>query len=97
LWQEWIEGIGGRKPVKNFTLAEHNNKNGGIKQKFYRRLMIWKTQAHLCDGGMDIAAANNKILQITGAKTITGVTNKLIQFKRIYRDDGGIHSELRNG
>jgi hypothetical protein len=96
LWQEWTEGIGGRKPAKNFTAVERNNKNGGIKQKFYRRLLIWKTQARLCDGGMDIASANERIHTITGSDTVTGVINKLVQFKRIYQPTG-IHPELRNG
>jgi hypothetical protein len=95
LWQEWTEGINGQKPAKNFTAVERNNKTGGLKQKFYRRLMVWKTQARLIDGGMSVAEANHRIHTITGATTVTGVTNKLIEFKRIY--PGGIHPELRNG
>jgi hypothetical protein len=89
-----VEGIGDRKPAKNFTSAERNNKTGGLKQKFYRRLLVWKTQARLCDGGRDILATNNLIHTITGTTTVTGVINKLIEFKRIY--PGGIHPQLRN-
>jgi hypothetical protein len=95
LWQEWIDGIGDRKAAKNFTSKERNNTTGGLKQKFYRRLLVWKTQARLIDGGMSVAAANDRIHTITGAATVTGVINKLIEFKRIY--PGGIHPQLRNG
>ena len=45
LWQEWTVGIDGRKAAKDFTQAERNQKLHGIKQKFYRRLLIWQTQA----------------------------------------------------
>lgn len=96
LWEEWTQGIGGRKPAKNFTNAERNNTSGGIKQKFYRRLNVWKTQARLIDGGMALIAANDQILSVTGAKTVTGVINKLIAFKGLYKDDGGIHPNLKN-
>jgi hypothetical protein len=96
LWQEWTEGIGDRKPAKHFTTAERNRKALGLKQKFYRRLLVWKTQARLIDGGMSVAEANHRIHTITGATTVTGVINKLIEFKRIYQPTG-IHPELRNG
>jgi hypothetical protein len=43
---------------------------------------------------MDILAANNRIQLITGTSTITGVINKLVEFKRIYKDSGGIHPQL---
>jgi hypothetical protein len=52
---------------------------------------------HLCDGGMDIIGANTRIHEITGASTITGVINKLVEFRRIYKDSGGIHLKLKNG
>jgi hypothetical protein len=97
LWTEWTFGIDGRKAAKDFTKRERNNRMSGIKQKFYRRLIVWQTQARLVDGGMSIVAANNRIMTITGASTLTGVINKLIEFKKVYRDTGGIHPQLRNG
>jgi hypothetical protein len=97
LWTEWTFGIDGRKAAKDFTKRERNNKVSGTKQKFYRRLIVWQTQARLVDGGMSIVAANNRIMTITGASTLTGVISKLIQFKKVYRDTGGIHPQLRNG
>lgn len=45
LWTEWTTGIDGRKAAKDFTNAEQNNRVNGVKQTFYRRLLIWKTQA----------------------------------------------------
>jgi hypothetical protein len=97
LWQEWTTGIDGRKAAKDFTSSERNNKTSGIKQKFYRRLLVWKTQARLIDGGMSLIAANTRIVSITGASTITGIIGKLIRFKTVYKDDGGIHPQLKNG
>jgi hypothetical protein len=98
LWEEWTVGIGGdRKAAKDFTTAERNNKVGGTKQRFYRRLLVWKTQARLIDGGMSLIAANNRITSITGASTVTGVITKLIAFKKMYAADGGIHPQLKNG
>jgi hypothetical protein len=97
LWEEWTTGIDGRKAAKDFTSSERNSRVGGIKQKFYRRLLVWKTQARLVDGGMSLIAANNRITTITGSTTLTGVINRLIAFKRTYRDTGGIHPQLRNG
>jgi hypothetical protein len=35
LWREWIEGVNGNKPAKDFTTAERNNSRDGMKQKFY--------------------------------------------------------------
>ena len=69
----------------------------GIKQKFYRRLLIWQTQARLIDGGMSLIAANERILTVTGERTITKMINRLIAFKKVYKEDGGIHPQLRNG
>jgi hypothetical protein len=97
LWEEWTVGIGDRKAAKDFTTAERNNKVGGTKQRFYRRLLVWKTQARLIDGGMSLIAANNRITSITGASTVTGVITKLIAFKKMYAADGGIHPQLKNG
>ena len=95
LWDKWMYGIDGRKPAKSFTTAERNNTRDGLKQKYYRRAYIWQVQARLIDGGHSIISANAKISTITGAKNITGVINKLVDFNKIYGDRG--HPELCNG
>ena len=59
--------------------------------------MVWQTQARLVVGGMSILAANNRIMSVTGARTITQVIQKLIDFKKEYKADGGVHQRLRNG
>jgi hypothetical protein len=97
LWEEWTVGIGDRKAARDFTISERNNKVGGTKHRYYRRLLVWKTQARLIDGGMSLLAANNRITTITGASTVTGVITKLIAFKKTYAADGGIHPQLKNG
>jgi len=97
LWEEWTTGIDGRKAAKDFTSRERSNRVGGLKQKYYRRLLVWKTQARLIDGGMSLIAANNRITTITGATTITGVINRLIAFKKTYQAEGGVHPQLKNG
>ena len=95
LWEEWTSGVDGRKAAKDFTTSERNSKPN--KQKYYRRLLVWKTQARLIDGGMSLLAANNRITTITGASTVTGVINTLIAFKKTYLAQGGTHPQLRNG
>ena len=83
--------------MKDFTAAERNQKLNGSNQKYYSRLLIWKTQARLIDGGMSLIAANNRISTITGETSVTKIINKLIQFKRVDKDRGGVHLQLHNG
>jgi hypothetical protein len=97
MWQEYTIGIGERKAAKDFTMAERNNRIGGIKQKYWRRSHVWHTQAKLVDGGMSIVAANALILRVTGARTVTQAIDKIIGFKRLYKESGGIHPELQYG
>lgn len=96
LWQEYTVGVGGRKPAKDFSNAEKNNRALGIKQKYYRRLHVWQVQARLIDGGLSVVAANTKILQATGARSLTKIIDMLIKFKEVYKNNGGSHPMLRN-
>jgi hypothetical protein len=97
LWEEWTTCIDGRKAAKDFTSRERSNRVGGLKRKYCRRLLVWKTQAPSINGGMSLIAANNRITTITGATTITGVINRLIAFKKTYQAEGGVHPQLKNG
>jgi hypothetical protein len=97
LWEEWTTDIDGRKAAKDYTSRERSNRVGGLKQKHYRRLLVWKTQAQLIDGGMSLIAANNKITTITRATNSTGVINRIIAFKKTYQAGGGVHPQLKNG
>jgi hypothetical protein len=67
-----------------------------MKQKFYWRLHVWKIQCHLIDGGMSIIAANNRICSITGERSVTKIIDKLISFRNVYKEHGGIHPQLMN-
>ena len=96
LWFEFTEGINGNKPAKAFTIRERSNSQFGLKQKYYRRMHVWRTMGTLIDGGHTVRAAANLIHQVTGQSTVTKVIDTLIQFKKTYKDDGGIHPMLRN-
>ena len=89
-----MEGINGRKPAKDFTLAECK-RTKMIKQKYYYCYHVWRTQAHLIDGGLLIIAANQQIYTVTGGKTVTQVVSCLIQFQKVYKNEGGTHPSLR--
>ena len=93
LWTEWQQGIDGNKPAKDFTKAERNSKNN--KQKFYRRLNVWALQAKLLRQGHSILSANDHIHTVTGGKTVTAVIDKIISYKREYKDQGGCHPSLQ--
>jgi hypothetical protein len=58
LWQEYQFGIGNNKAAKNFTSAERNNKDQGIKQKYHYRSKIWKLQSYMINIGWLINAMN---------------------------------------
>ena len=96
LWMEWNVGLDGRKPAKEFTTRERNQKLNGIKQKYYRRRCVWIVQARLLNGGMTLIEANTKIHQVTGGKTVTQVIDRMIQFQRVY-GKGKTHCDLSNG
>jgi hypothetical protein len=96
MWLEYTVGIGERKAAKDFSMAERNNRIGGIKH--WRRSHVWHTQAKLVDGGMSIVAANALISRVrTGARTVTQAIDKILGFKRLYKESGGIHPELQYG
>jgi hypothetical protein len=98
MWLEYTIVIGERKAAQDFTMAERNNRIlGGIKQKYWRWSHVWHTQAKLVNGGMSIVAANALISRITSAQTVTQAIDKIIGFKRLYKESGGIHPELQYG
>jgi hypothetical protein len=99
IWREqWIEGVNGNKPAKDFTTAENNNIRDGMKQKFYRRLHVWKIQCRLIHGSMSVIAANNRICSIsTGERSVTKIIDKLISFRNVYKEHGGVYPQLMNG
>ena len=66
LWDEYQFGIGGRKPAKNWNRNERGNRTHGIKQKYYRRKMVWWTIEELIRRGDSRDTAINKIRSAYG-------------------------------
>jgi hypothetical protein len=46
---------------------------------------------------MSIVAANALISRVTSARTVTQAIDKIIGFKGLYKESGGIHPELQYG
>jgi len=91
LWEEWMHGIGGRKPAREFTSAERNNTQGNIKQKYYRRNILWRLMAGMIRAGDTPQAASHKIRQAYGFRdSITQITNKYNYDKRHNRVPDGL-------
>jgi Transcriptional activator of glycolytic enzymes len=79
LWEEYQFGIGGRKPAKDWSSTERGNTRQGIKQKYYRRKMVWLTMEKLMATGMSRDAAINKIRQAYGWRcSVTQIINFII-------------------
>ena len=47
-WQEWMHGIGGNKPAKDWTPAERRQQ----KSTYCRRLPLWKLMSKMCTAGL---------------------------------------------
>ena len=91
LYTEWQYGIGGRKAARLWNSRERSQQAGGIKQKFYRRSVVWKTINRLVNKGCHIQEAIHMIKDAYGHNcTISEYINKIIQD----RQNGG-HPNLR--
>jgi Transcriptional activator of glycolytic enzymes len=79
LWEEYQFRVGGRKPAKDWSGTERGNRMHGIKQKYYRRKMVWLTIEKLMATGMSRDAAINKIRQAYGWRCrVTQIINFII-------------------
>jgi Transcriptional activator of glycolytic enzymes len=79
LWEEYQHGIGGRKPAKDWSGVERGNRMHGIKQKYYRRKMVWLTIEKLMQRGDSRNAAINRIRQAYGWRcSVTQIINFII-------------------
>ena len=91
LWREYKHGIDGRKPAEQFTMTERNSRVGGVKQKWYRRNVVWQCMDRLVRGGDTAQVASNKIHQAYGYNlSVTEIINHMIRDKRT-----GGHPNLR--
>jgi hypothetical protein len=81
LWTEYNVGIGGRKPAKFFTAQERNRVLPGdnIRQKYYRRKVLWDMVQRKVNGGMTAQQACHQICQVYGFQcSVTQVLNFML-------------------
>ena len=91
LWHEFKHGINGGKPAEQFSTAERNSRVGGMKQKYYRRSVVWNCIDRLVRSGFTPQAAVNQIHQAYGHNlSVTQIINLMIRDRRM-----GGHPNLR--
>ena len=91
LYTEWQYGIGGRKAARLWNAKERAQRIGGIKQKFYRRHVVWKIINALMNKGCDAHEAIHMVKEAYGHNcTVSQYINKIIRD----RPNGG-HPNLR--
>ena len=79
LWDEYMFGMGNRKPAKDFSPQESGNTRNGIKQKYYRRKFVWLTIEKMIDRGESKNSAIHKIRQVYGYRSsVTKIIDGLI-------------------
>ena len=80
LWDEYMNGVGGRKPAKDFTRQER----GRVKFKYHRRRHVWNVVARLVNGGVSADVALDKIYAVSGVgSSVTSIINQMIQDKQL--------------
>jgi hypothetical protein len=73
LWQEYQFGIGNNKPAKNFTSAERNNRDDGLKQKYHYRSKVWKVQSYMLNSGYNVENMNAEISRVYNTSFVTAI------------------------
>lgn len=87
LWHEYLYGLEGNKPAKDFTSTER----GRVKFKYCRRKNFWTVMARLINAGFTELSAIDKIHQAYGNNlAVSTILNRMARDKR----DGG-HPNLR--
>jgi hypothetical protein len=97
LWQEYEQGIAGRKAARLWSAVERGGGgNREVKQMYYRRNNIWRLQQYLIDKGYNIQAANALIEQTYGKKTsMTKISKEIAADRTRYKANGGLHPNFR--
>jgi hypothetical protein len=86
LWHEYLFGLEGSKPARNFTSAER----GRVRFKYCRRNCFWNVMRRLINGGFTELTAIDKIYQAYGnTLSVTSILNKMAKDK-----SGGGHPNL---
>ena len=90
LWDEYLNGLGGRKPARLFSESER----GRVKYKYSRRKVVWDVVKKLVDLGHTANTAIDMIYDVYGAQTcVTKIINRLRKDKR----NGTLNPNLRGG
>ena len=76
LWDEYVIGIGGRKPAREFTSRDR----GKLKYKYYRRKKLWDLVSALTRSGLTHLVAIDRIYQVYGRQN--SVTTIIAAIKR---------------
>jgi len=88
LWQEWTDGIAGRKAARLFTREER----GKVKHKYHRRKIVWDRIRLLINAGYTAQVACDRIYGVYGlSATVTAIINGL---KKDIRNNT-LHEDLR--
>ena len=76
LWQEYMEGIGGRKAARLFTAHER----GHVKYNYHRRKVAWDAIATMVRAGNNADVATDKIYDVYGRQNrVTTIINRMRQ------------------
>ena len=68
LWDEYNNGIGGRKPAREFNSQER----GKVKYKYCRRKKVWDLVSSMIRNGLECHVAIDRIYQVYGrGKSVT--------------------------
>jgi hypothetical protein len=79
LWDEYSNGIGGRKPAKDYNRTER----GKVKHKYTRRKVVWDQIVKLVNSGLTSDVAIDRIYTNYGNnKTLTEIINLMKKDKR---------------
>ena len=87
LWTEYVYGIGGRKPAKDFTFTER----GKCKFKYCRRKVVWDCISRHVNAGYLAPTAIDRIYQCYGrSQTVSYIIVAMVKDKKT-----GGHPNLR--
>jgi hypothetical protein len=88
LWDEYEQGIGGRKAARLFSRQER----GRAKHKYHRRKVVWDCIAALVRAGFTAQVAIDHVYQVYGENTtVTRIINRMKED----RQAGIVHPSLQ--
>ena len=79
LWGEWENGIGGRKPARDFNSQER----GRVKYTFHRQKVFWDKVSEMVRAGWHAMNAIDRIYEVYGRRTsVTSIINRMRSDRR---------------